>query len=256
MTGNDEVRSVLERGFGTEPPVGLDRDELIARGKRRLRKQRAAAISGVALAAVAVLTVVSVTTSWFTSPTGPATAATHPTTTPTPTSTTKPISPRQRLGEALRTASVSWPSEITKRTGVAGPHWYDFRYGYLPSANSTGYEASMKLDTPQGYRWLTIDVLSVPAGTHAPECVGAQSHKALPACVRTTYPDGTEMRVDLERPADAAYPTITLVTVVRPDNTKVDVMETSSVGNGARPSQVMPTPELIHLAKLPGFGLG
>ncbi|TDP97096.1 hypothetical protein [Labedaea rhizosphaerae] len=255
MTGNDTVRRVLERGFGTEPPVGLDRDDLIARGKRRLRRQRAAAISGVALAAVAVLTVTSMTTSWFTgSPTGSAPAASRPTT--TTTLATKPSSPKQRLGEALRTAPITWPDEITARTGNPGPHWYDFRYGYLPSADSTGYEANMKLDTPKGYRWLTIDVLGVPAGTHAPECVGAQSKKPLPDCFRTRFPDGTELRVDAETPADASYPTIVLVTVVRPDHTQVDVMETSSVGNGARSSQVMPTQVLIQLAKLPGFAMG
>jgi hypothetical protein len=43
---------------------------------------------------------------------------------------------------------------------------------------------------------------------------------------------------------------------VRPDHTKIEVMETSSVGNGARSSQLMPTPVLAQIAQLPGFALG
>jgi hypothetical protein len=248
-----EVRRVLERGFGTEPPVRLTRDDLIVRGKRRQRRQRNAAIAGVALAAVAVLTVASVATSdWFgATQTGP--AASHG---PTTTVTTKPLSPKERLSEALRTAPIKWPDEITRRTNDPGPHWYDFRYGFVASADSTGYEASIKLETATGYRWLTIDVLSVPAGTHAPDCIGAQSKQPLPDCTRTGLPDGGEMRVDVEQPADARYPAIVLVTVVRPGHTKVEVMETSSVGNGARSDQVLSTSALTEIAQLPGFTLG
>lgn len=258
MTDQDpqstEVKQVLERGFGAEPPVGLHRDDLIARGKRRLRQQRTAAISGVALAAVAVLTVVSATTSWFTSPSsGPATVASRPTSTPV---TPKPKPPRERLGQALRTAPIKWPAQITGRSNDPGPHWYDFRYGFLPSVDSTGYEANIKLQTPEGYRWLTIDVLTVPDSTRAPDCLGAQSKQPLPDCTRTTFPDGSSMRVDVEAPDDHDFPTIVLVTFVHPDHTQVEVMETSSVGNGARAAQLMPTTALTQIAQLPGFSLG
>jgi hypothetical protein len=254
-----EVRRALERGFGAEPPVRLTRDDLIARGKRRQRRQRSAAIAGVAHAAAAVLTVASVATSdWFgATQTGPA-AGHGPSTsvTTTPVTPVPPMSPKERLSEALRTAPIKWPAEITGRTNDPGPHWYDFRYGFVPTVDSTGYEASIKLETTSGFRWLTIDVLSVPTGTHAPDCLGAQSKQPLPDCTRTHLPDGVEMRVDTEKPADASYPTIVLVTVVRPDHTKIEVMETSSVGHGARSDQVLSTSTLTQIARLPGLALG
>lgn len=248
-----EVKLLLERGFGAEPPVRVTREDLVTAGKRRLRRQRATAISGVALAAVAVLMVVSAaTTGWLNSaPVGPATAV-HPT---MPTTSQEP-SVRARLGEALRTAPIDWPSSITGRTGDVGPHWYDFRYGYVPTSRATGYEASMRLETPTGYRWLTISVFTAPEDEQAPVCIGAQSGEPLPGCTRGDLPDGGTMRVDVEKAADAKFPTIALITVVRADHTKVEVMETSAIDNGARPAQLLSTKSLTILAMLPGFDLG
>lgn len=242
-----DVKRVLERGLGVEPPVRLTRDDLIAQGRRRQRRQRAAAISGVAIAAAAVLMVVSMVTSgWFTSDPGRATPASQP-----PPSPASPTSSAERLSEALRTAPIPWPAEITRRTSDTGPHWYSFRYGRSQTLNATGYEANLRLDTASGYRWLTIDVRTVPAGTHTPDCVSAQSKEPIPNCARRTRSDGAELRVDVAKPVDQKFPTIVSVSAVRPDHTEVDIVERSSIGDGARSGQLMPTKTLTRLALLP-----
>lgn len=247
-----DVKFLLTRGLGDEPPVRVTRDDILAGGRRRQRRQRAAAVAGVTLAAAAVITVTSFGASGLLG-SAPLTPATKERPAPMTTTTTAAPSHQQRLGEALRVAPIRWPAEITRRTGESGPHWYDFRHGDLPSVQSTGYEANIRLDTPSGYRWLSIDVFQVAPGDQAPACIGAQSGRPLPDCTRQRLPDGSTMRTDIEKPTDPSLTTIAFVVEVRPDGTRVEVMETSSEGDGSRQAQLLPTGTLITLAQLPGL---
>jgi len=49
---NDDVKDLLGRAFGDEPPLRLDRDEVIERGRRRLRRKRTFEAGGVVAAVV------------------------------------------------------------------------------------------------------------------------------------------------------------------------------------------------------------
>lgn len=51
----DRIKSLLGRAFGPEPPLRLDRDEILRRGRRGVRLRLLAASGGVAAAVVAVV---------------------------------------------------------------------------------------------------------------------------------------------------------------------------------------------------------
>ncbi|MFL6140927.1 MAG: hypothetical protein ACJ72N_03515 [Labedaea sp.] len=51
----EEVKALLGRAFGPEPPLALDRAELFRRGRQRMRVRRLAASGGVVAAVVAVV---------------------------------------------------------------------------------------------------------------------------------------------------------------------------------------------------------
>ncbi|HEV2783462.1 MAG TPA: hypothetical protein VGX25_29100 [Actinophytocola sp.] len=51
----EDVKRLLGRAFGPEPPLRLDRDEVFRRGQRRVRARRIAASGGVAASVIAVM---------------------------------------------------------------------------------------------------------------------------------------------------------------------------------------------------------
>jgi hypothetical protein len=55
MTEDHEIKALLGRAFGPEPPLALDRAEILRRGRRRVRNRWFAASGGVAASVVAVV---------------------------------------------------------------------------------------------------------------------------------------------------------------------------------------------------------
>jgi hypothetical protein len=51
---DEDVKGLLGRAFGQEPPLGIDRDAVLAQGRKRLRRRRLAEAGGVIAAVVVV----------------------------------------------------------------------------------------------------------------------------------------------------------------------------------------------------------
>ena len=88
----DDVKNLLGRAFGDEPPLRLDRDEIIERGRKRLRRRRFFEAGGV-VAAVVVVALGAVTLTGLTGSEPdrlpPAASSTHHTPPPSRPATTK-----------------------------------------------------------------------------------------------------------------------------------------------------------------------
>ncbi|MBM7770723.1 hypothetical protein JOD54_000927 [Actinokineospora baliensis] len=253
----DNVRDLLGKAFGDEPPLGVDREAVFAEGRRRLRRRRAAASGGVAAAvAVAVFGAAALSGGALgigqpeVIPAAPPSSA-GATSVPEPqpikppvsaqvTTTTKlPTTFAPRQADLLRKAGLVWPAEVSLRSQRAGRQWYEF--------NDDG-EANIILGTPKGPRVLVIRVYFTTAQEHMIECLNAQTRKPLPNCSRSVV-NGAQVRINRDYPPDG--PAVVLVTADRPDGGTVEVMETADLGG--RLDQVIPDSTLTRIATLPGL---
>lgn len=64
MSDDDDVKDLLSRAFGQEPPLGIDRDEVLQQGRKRLRRRRFAE-AGSVVALVVVVAVGAATLTHF-----------------------------------------------------------------------------------------------------------------------------------------------------------------------------------------------
>ncbi|SES26690.1 hypothetical protein [Actinokineospora terrae] len=254
----DEVRDLLGRAFGAEPPLGFDRDGVVADGRRRLRRRRAAATGGVAAAvAVAVFGAAVLSSGALglsgpsvlpASPSGPVSTATPeplptspvllpgaPTETPRTTVTTKTL---ERSYYALRDSALPWPAGVRPVAITAGRQWYEF----------DGGELKVTLETPKGDRLLQISVYFTAALTHMMDCVNPSTGKPLPHCT-TTAVGGAKVRTSRDFPDNG--PTVVQVVADRSDSVTVEVTETA--GTHGRLDQVLPDSMLVKIATLPGI---
>ncbi|MGQ0840389.1 hypothetical protein [Actinokineospora sp.] len=262
----DDVKDLLGRAFADEPPLRLDRDAVLADGRRRLRRRRTAAIGGVTAAvAAAVVGATALTGGALGQPDElqPAAPSISTTTTPSLLPTTGvPDSPRTappsqilqppaaasgRLSEVLRAAPIAWPPVITDMKGDARP-WYQF--------DGKG-KATADLVTRQGKRSLVVTVTPTAPRDDAIICPGVPSGRPLPNCTRQELPDGGTIRVNVDEPlgGSPASPLSVVVTAARADGTTVTVTETSGTGPQWRTDQIVPTDVLVAIATLPGFSL-
>ncbi|GAA3008502.1 hypothetical protein [Actinokineospora diospyrosa] len=252
----DNVRDLLGKAFGDEPPLGIDREVIVADGRRRLRRRRATATGGVAAAVAVVVFGTAVLTNGALGlsqpevlPAAPLSSDTAPTTPPVssiapkaPQTTTTPLPANTyapRPADLLRTASLPWPAEVSLRPQRPGHQWYEF--------DDSG-EASIVLETPKGPRLLLVRVYFTAAQEHMIECINAQNYKPLPDCTVAVI-NGAKVRINKDVPPDG--PTVVMVTADRLDGSTVEVMETAGL-DGLR-HQVMPDSTLVRIATLPGL---
>ncbi|GLW92345.1 hypothetical protein [Actinokineospora globicatena] len=249
----DDVRDLLGRALGDEPPLGIDREAVFADGRRRLRRRRVAATGGVAAAvAVAVFGAAmlssgaiglsqpevlpaappSVTTTRVPAPVEP--VPTTPTKAPSSTITTH----RPRQVTALRDG-VIWPAGVRPQSSKSGREWYEF--------DDDG-EIRAVLTTAKGDRILQVRVYFTAAREHMIDCPSVQNGAKLPNCYVGSY-GNAKVRTERDSPTDG--PAVVLVTADRADSVTVEVMETA--GDHGRLDQVLPDSTILKIATLPGL---
>lgn len=280
MTDPDDVKALLGRALDPEPPLVLDRERVLAEGRRGLRARRTAAIGGAA-AAVAVVVIGATALSGGVSslpdqrvqPAGPGSsaAASAPappdvvpvSSAPVPTTPTAPppsaraadlpawtLSPAEaaRLSEALRAADIPWPKPVT----ALEPHGHAGEWHTFTPANT----ADMLLLTPEGNRILTIGAQPSSESRAPVGCASARDGAPMPDCTRKRLPDGTVVRVlSSAPPSPGSGPVVLLVTAQRADGTTVEITETSGEGGKWLHKPVMPEETLIRIATIPGLGV-
>ncbi|SDC89303.1 hypothetical protein [Actinokineospora iranica] len=277
----DDVRDLLALAVRDEPPLALDRDVVIADGRRALRRRRTVAVGGVAaVVAVAVIGTTALTggaynrsdtiqpaapVSTTDRPRAPAPPTDAPLTTttraplssnplssnplssnplPPQTTTTKHLDDLARIEDLMRAGNLAWP------TGVSGK-----RDGGGYTSTTSGVLAA-RLRTDTGDRWFTIDAYKTGSRQSTIRCLSAQDGKPLPNCAETRGPDGSGRRVSIAYPTQPLSPVVVMVTVERVDGTTVEVLDTAGVGPEWRSPQALSIDFLFAVAMLKGLATG
>lgn len=115
---SDDVKELLGRAFGQEPPLGIDRDAVLREGRKRLRRRRYLASGGV-VAAVVVAAVGAATLTNLADSTAPDQMPPAASRTGTPTSTDAPPPPSSQppnttTESTLTPGSTLWAKELTR----------------------------------------------------------------------------------------------------------------------------------------------
>lgn len=235
---DDHIRSLLGRALGEEPPLRLDRDEILRRGRRGVRIRRLAASGGVAATVVAVVLAAAALSNL---PGGGSDVApadglsTGPsyTTTPAPSSTSlesAPLGPQLPLTTTTSATRGKRAVELTQVLAEAKVIPTEFE---LRSATGTtsplafavdgeGYLAAANLADARGVGSLDITVVSLRGGVLL---VGCPPNDAARACTVETV-SGLRMALITEWSGQGG--TEYRVQVARPDGTKIDVRTTNT----------------------------
>lgn len=240
----DDVKALLGRALDGEPPLGIDRDEVFAEGRARLRRRRSIAIGGVATAVVAAaLGTTALTGGLLSAPAGdvgPAASASGAASPPTPSTTQSKRTPPGpgsdalwgQLSEAVRPGSPLWPSEVTGVRGTGqGPGEFQFRGSVL----------TVHLASASGARRLTITL--EPSGTLRLFCRAGED------CHLQENVDGTVIRTKIDH--DGERETV-LVNIRRANGREISVVEAPAEDHG-RPRRLLPVEILATIGTFPGL---
>jgi hypothetical protein len=116
---SDDVKELLGKAFGQEPPLGIDRDEVLREGRKRLRRRRYFASGGVVaavvVAAVGAATLTNLAGSSAPERMPPAGSSTMQTTPSAPTQQSPPKSevPPPESTRPPKPPSQAWANELT-----------------------------------------------------------------------------------------------------------------------------------------------
>lgn len=238
----DDVKALLGRALDGEPPLGIDRDQVFAEGRARLRRRRSIAISGVAAAVVAAaLGTTALTGGLLSQPTGdvgPAASASRPAVSLNPPTThalpngSGPGVIWGQLSEAVRPGSPLWPTEVTGVRGTGqGPGEFQFR----------GLVLTVHLASASGARRLTITL--EPSGTLRMFCRSGED------CHLQENVDGTVIRTKIDHDNDRET---VLVNIRRSNGREVSVVESPAADHG-RPGRLLPVELLATIGTFPGL---
>lgn len=241
-----DVKALLGRALDGEPPLRIDRDEVFAEGRARLRRRRSIAIGGVAGAVVAAaLGTTALTGGLLGQPAGdigPAASVSAPVV-PRPPASTTTSSPQTAGGSGLTvswpalsealTRQIPWPAEVTSVHGRPGAN-QDFQF--------EGNSLMVVLESASGDRSLVVTV--EPPNTLRMFCRAGED------CFREERPDGFVIR----RKTDHANGTETvLVNIRRSNGAEISVVE-SPWGDHARPLRLLPDELFAAIGTAPGLG--
>lgn len=287
MTVNNEEKDLLAGAFVDEPPLRVELDQIMHRGRRRRLVGRTGTVAGAVLGIASIVTVSVVVAGArgggqvATAGSAAISAAEAPAlSTKAAASTGKPSKipvpgpgsgcgghwspgspvagavaptpgdPRaQSINDALTQA---WDhADLGLPSGISlnlGAHGYPMCAGY------GGWSLSEEVVTAQGNRILMVDIW--PTATRQKlDCTGAQSHQPLPGCTITWLADGTELRTMPGQGGTTDNIVLREVAANRLDGTTVSVLETSGNASGLLPQPVLPVSVLTHIATLPGLAV-
>jgi hypothetical protein len=264
---SEDIKALLDKAFGPEPPLSLDRDAILRRGRRQVRIRRLAASGGVAAAVVAV-----VLSAAFLSnrPVGEEITPAQPASTrPVPVTTTPsdraPAGPELPLSTTVsppvRAASKARAAELTKILSSARVLPGDVKL--LPLEPDSGplvfrvsgseYWAGARLSDASGQGIVVVAVQPVAQDAQPPRC---------PEHTRCT--ELSEAGVAMTARFAETSSGIVEYTIVahRPDGTGVTLIATNAAStrrDETRTARAMPPVDLTQLraiATLPGLSYG
>ncbi len=229
MNDEQDVKELLGRAFGEEPPLAIDRDEVFHVGRKRLRRRHALAAGGVAAAVVVASAGAATLTGAFDAPLPPAATSTAP-------------GPYPGLDLPLPTATVPDAqaralTELIEGSGVMraaqGKDPVAFRDGYV-------YEGDVVLADGTGSLRITI--------RHEPgavlDCVDVESFQ------RCEITSSGRLRLLQARSHDAAGVRTNLVSAVLHNGMKATAVASNRTVDGDAPSSPRPVMDMPALALL------
>jgi hypothetical protein len=267
MSADKEIRELLGRAFGPEPPLALDREAVLRRGRRAVRLRRLAASGGVAASVLVVLIGAAVITGLPGSDPQEAAAppAFTPASVPVPTtSEAAPPGPRLPLTTATSApepvvearaaaltkvlATTRIPVEFTPVAVVDdGRAPLAFRY-----ANG-GYHLTVDLRDAQGIGSLDLTINYSGPDRKVPSCADTPAEASCSVLLESNI----RMRVSAERHSSGYLSNA--VYALRPDGTIVYVTSTNLTVRGfmgkptSRPVPPLDAKLLQVIATLPGL---
>ncbi|HEX6356827.1 hypothetical protein [Actinophytocola sp.] len=240
---DDDVKHLLGRAFGEEPPLGIDRDEVLRDGRKRLRRRRLFASGGV-VAAVVVVAIGAATLPNLVDDSTPERMPPAATGTSLPESSFPPPPPSIRTQAPL---TPDWAAKLTSKL---------YGSGYLPESAvqpvagevefpkfqvvEDKYVYRAKIIGPSGEGVLKITVES--SRGIKPDCASITRQHQYSSC--EIHPkDGVDLLVARERWSDRAE-VITYAQAVLNDGTlvtaKVSNVVIPSTSNGTTPTPLLP----------------
>lgn len=257
---SEDIKGLLGKAFGPEPPLTVDRDAIVRRGRRQVRLRRLTASGGVAAAVVAVVLGAALLSNQP-SDDGDLTAGVPASTTPAPTSTTPsdlaPAGPElpltttapalvtnerhaAELTKALTGARIL-PGDFTVSPAEPNSKPLEFRF------NGRGYWTTAQLSDGGGHGILTITV--TPGGS-PPKC------PPHPSCTELNEA-GVAMaaRSDRNNSGTIEYSILAL----RPDGTSLTLIANNMASlrldetRTTRPEPPVNLAQLRAIATLPGL---
>jgi hypothetical protein len=182
-SGNDDVRELLGRAFGQEPPLRIDREEVLQQGRKRLRRKRvfeaSSVVAAVVVAAVGAATLTNLAdsgpermppaaTTTTQAPSDPELPLSPPSTTTTTTSrgapsvnTSNSKGPAPSMDRALQLTQSLYDSAVLPLTKVRpvpdGPQDSDGRPSFRVAGNVYLYEADVHNSKWAGFVQIAVD---------------------------------------------------------------------------------------------------
>lgn len=262
---SDEIKELLGRAIGAEPPLGIDRDEVFRAGRKQARRRRALASGGV-VAAVVVAAVGATTLTNFVSvepePVPPAVGDSRHAP-PGPELPLPPKSEPQRPPESGVPRSADHAAQLTQLLYESGFVSPDVAMPWPGRAGSPGfrvdegvylYEADITGPDGEGVLQVTVDVARTGVAASCDD-IGGQfdtcevTKKDGNAVAEATWKSGEGERRNL-------------AVVVLPDGTKVAAMSSNFsrrfADYGKRPTGDQPVLDMAALTTLlvnPGFSV-
>lgn len=264
---SEDIKALLDKAFGPEPPLSLDREAILRRGRRQVRVRRLAASGGVAAAVVAVVLGAAVLSNKpggdEVNPAQP--ASTRPVATTTTPSDRVPDGPELPL--TTTTAPTRTPIDAARRhaaeltTVLARALPGDFKLQPLEpdtaplvfAFDGTSYRTSARLTDASGQGIVLIVVNLVPRGSAPPRCPGhTRCTELSEAGVAMTERTDTTSGGTVEYSIIAHRPDGTRLTLIANNLASIKIEETR-IG---RPAPPVDLAQLRAIATLPGMSYG
>jgi len=172
MSDDEDVKNLLSKAFGQEPPLGIDRDEVLAQGRKRLRRKRFfEAGSVVALVVVAAVGAATLTrladtpdtklppaaSSTQQAPPGPDLPVTSPPFPPSAHTTTNTRLPTSvTVTQQQLTAMLYAVGVFTEKEAQPLPGHSDLP-GFQKMGEAYFYEADVQRGSTRGYVQIMVD---------------------------------------------------------------------------------------------------
>ncbi|MFL6125684.1 hypothetical protein [Actinophytocola sp.] len=270
--GADDVKDLLGRAFGEEPPLRIDRDQVVEHGRKRLRRKRfleaGGVVAAVVVAAVGAATLTNLTgssapeklppaaSSTYQAPPGPELPLTASTTPLPPTSTETTQSPPPRALVALDPATLTaklYATGVLSATEALALPGQSGRVAFTTAGEQAVYRADVIRPHAQGFLQIVIGTTTGIGGA----CAATPPDSTTDCEVNHKF--GTDVVVNRHVDGNGQRSTVASAVLanglrVSATATNLTVRATNAGGKGDGSPPVLTEDELCMLITKAGFG--